>query len=450
MKPGLKLLLVTGPLVVVGALVLGNIASNKVQPGRIDPVERATAVRVIEAKEETLRPSLTGYGLISPSRTYDAIAQVGGTAEFVNQNLRKGEILRGGAILLRLSPEDFNLAIAQARANIRAAEAKLAEMAVSEQNQRAALEIEEDTLALKATDLARSESLFASQAISQSVLDGARAAHLAQSQKVLNIQGALNLLPTQRAAQTEQIAAHQASLTSAELNLARSELRLPFDARVALAGVQQGQFVKAGQTIASFDGIEAAEAEAQVSLSDLSALLGEARAQAGLSVLDAEVMSSVLKSLGIEAVVRLRLGDEIVEWPAELDRLSDVIDPRSGTLGVIVRVENAYRGASDALRPPLTKGMFVEVELTAPAVSGVMIPRSAIDQGRVLLADADDRLRVLEVSPTLMQGEIALIKAGLLQGSRVVVSRPRPIIPGMLLATTLDEALMETLNEAAQ
>jgi len=447
MKPIVKLLFITVPIVVAGAFVLGNIVANKKPPARVELTERATAVRVIEAQEMAIRPSLTGFGLVAPARTYEAISQVGGTADYVNPALRKGEILPEGAVLLRLSPEDFNLAIAQARANIRAAEAKMAELTVSEDNQRAALAIEEDALALKATDLERSESLFASQTISQSVLDGARAAHLAQSQKVQGIRSGLALLPTQREAQTEQIAVSRASLASAELNLARSEITLPFAARVALATVERGQFVKAGQTIASFDGIAAAEAEAQVSVADLSRLLGDARAQAGLSVFDPEAMSSVLKELGIEATVRLQLGEQVAEWPATLDRISNVIDPKSGTLGVIVRVESAYGGEG---RPPLTKGMFVEVELTAPPTTGVVIPRAALDQGRVLLADDDGRLVVLPVQPTLVQGDIALLRAGLPAGSRVVVSTPRPVIPGMLLDVTLDEALMQSLMEAAQ
>ncbi len=447
MKPIVKLIGITLPVVVAGALVLGNIVANKAPPARVELTERATAVRVIEAREMAVRPSLTGFGLVAPGRTYEAIAQVAGTAAYVNPALRKGEILPEGAVLLRLSPEDFNLAIAQARANIRAAEARLAELTVSEQNQRAALEIEEAALALKATDLARSESLFASQAISETVLDGARAAHLAQSQKVLNIQSALDLLPSQRAAQREQIAVYQANLASAELNLARSELRLPFAARVSQATVEQGQFVKAGQTIAGLDGIAAAEVEAQVPVSGLSALLGEARAQAGLLAFDPETMSEVLQSLGIEATVRLRLGDDFVEWPARLDRISNVIDPKSGTLGVIVRVEGAYgRGG----RPPLTRGMFVEVVLRAPPVTGVVIPRAALDQGRVLLADGARRLVVQPVEPALVQGDIALVKAGLPAGSRVVVSTPRPVIPGMLLTIETDEALMQRLAEAGQ
>ena len=447
MKPIVKLLFITVPVVVAGAFVLGNIVAKKAPPARVEISERSTVVRVITAQQMDVRPSLTGYGLVSPSRTYAAIAQVGGTADYVNPALRKGEILPEGTLLLRLSAEDFNLAIAQARANIRAAEAKLAELAVSEENQRAALAIEENVLALKATDLARSESLFNSQAISQSGLDGARAAHLAQSQKVQGIRSTLALLPTQRAAQSEQISVYQANLASAELNLARSEIKLPLAGRVSMAAVEEGQFVKAGQTIASFDGIAAADAEAQVSVTDLSRLLGEARARAGLLAFDPETMSSVLKELGIEATVRLRLGSDVAEWPATLDRVSNVIDPKSGTLGVIVRVENAY---SSAGHPPLTKGMFVEVELTAPPTTGVVIPRVALEQGRVLLVDADQRLVVQPVTPALVQGDIALIKQGLPAGSQVVVSSPRPVIPGMLLTPIPDDALTQRLLEATR
>ena len=88
--------------------------------------------------------------MASPARTYEAIAQVSGTVEYVNPDLEKGAILPAGAVLLRLSPVDFNLAIAQAHANIRAIEAVLTELTVAKDNQIAALAIETEALTLKA------------------------------------------------------------------------------------------------------------------------------------------------------------------------------------------------------------------------------------------------------------------------------------------------------------
>jgi hypothetical protein len=67
-----------------------------------------------------------------------------------------------------------------------------------------------------------------------------------------------------------------------------------------------------------------------------------------------------------------------------------------------------------------------------------------------LLADSEGRLVVHPLVPTLVQGDIALIENGLAAGSQVVVSTPRPVIPGMLLSLTTDEALMQSLAGAAQ
>lgn len=445
MKSGLKLILITLPILLIGVGVLFYIVSTSPPPEQIPLAERATAVRVITARNQAVAPRLTGFGVVQPSRTYEAITQVGGTAEYVNPSLQKGEILPAGAVLLRLSAVDFNLAIAQARANIRAAEAKLAELAVSEANLKSALVIEQEALALKDNDLARTQTLFTNGTISQTVLDGAKSTHLAQRQKVLSLESSLALLPTQRAVQTEQIAVYQSSLETATLNLERTELKLPFAARVASVSVEVGQFVRVGQTAAVLDGIESAEVEAQVSVAGMSALLQTTNLAGRAMEFDPSTMTQMLKGLGLTAVVRLQLGQAYQDWPASLDRISDTIDQKTGTLGVIVRVDSAYRGVGPGKKPPLAKGMFVEVTLSAPPIEGVVIPRSALRAGQVLLAGEDARLILVPVSPYLVQDTIALIRDGLDEGSQVIVSTPSPVISGMLLDITEDTALMAQL-----
>lgn len=173
MKNTLKLVFVTVPLVAVGAGILAYVVANSPPPERIALAERATPVRVIIARTQAVTPSIVGFGLINPARTYEAIAQVGGTVDYVNPALAKGAILPAGAVLIRLSPVDFHLAIAQANANIRAAEARLEEFAVSEASQTASLEIETQALALKAADLERAETLLAGGTVPQTVRDAA-------------------------------------------------------------------------------------------------------------------------------------------------------------------------------------------------------------------------------------------------------------------------------------
>ena len=156
-------------------------------------------------------------------------------------------------------------------------------------------------------------------------------------------------------------------------------------------------------------------------------------------------LSTILQNLGLTAQVRLRLGDEVVIWPATVDRLSDEIDQRTGTVGVVAVIDGAYDQVGGGNRPPLTKGMFVEVRLSATPIEGILLPRSALRDGQVFTADADNRLRIVAATPRLTQGEIALFNEGIAEGTRVVLAPPSPVIEGQLLDLHPDDGLMAGL-----
>ena len=448
MRNLLKLLLLTFPLIGAGVAFVGWTISTKPAPAQADIAERAVAVRVITATPAALAPTATGFGLITPARSFEAIAQVGGTAEWVNPQLKNGDILPGGATIVRLSTADTTLAIAQARANIRAAEARLAEIAVSESNLQAALQIEEQSLELKQAELARLEQLFSAGTASKVARDGAKSAWLAQRQKVQNLQNSLALLPTQRQVQKEQIAVQEAALKTAELNLARAEITLPFTARVGAVSVEVGQLVRVGQTVAAFDGIDAAEVEAQISASDLQKLFAALGNGGQALALNPSAMGDTLSNLPIGASVRLRLGQQAVTWPGTVDRVSNSIDPKTGTIGVIVRIDNAYRSAEPGSRPPLTRGMFVEARLSAAPLDGILVPRAALRGTQLLVVDTDSRLAMVPVTVALRQGDLALITGGIAPGASIVVSTPVPLVEGLLLAPREDRATMAELAAA--
>jgi len=450
MKSGFKLLLITLPLALAGAAFLAYTVKNKPAPEQVKIAERITVVRVIEAREYPVSPQAKGFGLVAPARRFEAIAQVGGTAEYVNPELKKGDILPKGAVILRLSHSDFELAVAQARANIRAAEAKLAEISVSEANLQSALDIEQEALAISASDLARVEKLYKAGTASQSSRDGSRAKHLGQRQKVQNLQSSLALLPTQRQVQKAQIAASQVALETAELNLARTTLTLPFDARVDMVSVEVGQLVRVGQVTASFDGIGAAEVEAQIPAADLKRIFQSDDKGAQIFANNPTTGFKVLEGMDLQAKVSLRLGEDVLDWSAVPDRISNTIDPKTGSLGVIVRVDNAYASAELGHRPPLSKGMFVQMTLSAPSVSGIVVPRSALRKGKLLVVGTDNRLELVPVRLRMVQGDIVVIAHGIEAGTKIVVSRPIPLIEGMLLEPRQDTELMDRLAKAGR
>ncbi len=447
MKPVVRLILVSLPLAALGAGFMAWAVANRPEPARIDIAERAVPVRIVETVEARLPTRVTANGLVRPARVFEAVAQVGGTAEWVDPRLEVGAVLPAGTEFLRLSKADYALAAAQARANIRATEARLAELDLSEKNQRTALELERRLLEIRTADRERIARLVERDAASASALDAARAAWLAQRQKVLGLENALSLIPTQRQVLVEQIAVYEASEKTAQLNLERTDFDLPFSGRVAKVAVEEGQFVRQGQVVAVFDGVDSAEVEVHVSFADMAALTGPFADGAALP--DPVALGERLGAMEIAAEIRLAVGDSQLRWPARIDRLSAAVDARTGTLGVILRVEDAYASARPGERPPLTRGMFVEAVLTGPGRVGIIVPRSAVRGGKVMVADENDRLRLLPVSVLRLQDDVALIGEGLGAGMRLVVSDLSPPVPGQLLDPVRDAALEARLAARA-
>ena len=138
---------------------------------------------------------------------------------------------------------------------------------------------------------------------------------------------------------------------------------MPFTGRINDVSVERGQYAAPGIQLAGADGIDVAEVAAQVPLDRLRPLVtgllggGSVEPDRGLPQLD---------QLGLEAVVRLRTSTLSAEWPARFSRMGDSVDPKTRAIEVIVMVDKPYEKAVPGIRPPLTKGMFVEVELRAP------------------------------------------------------------------------------------
>ena len=157
-----------------------------------------------------------------------------------------------------------------------------------------------------------------------------------------------------------------------------------------------------------------------------------------------------MERAGIHGIIRLRLADRIIEWAGRVVRISDTLDPSTRTVGIIVAVDKPYAKAVPGKRPPLVKGMFVEVELRAkPVENRIVVPRAAIRAGRVLVVDADNRLRSKPVEIGFVQGDVAILSAGLTAGEQIVVSDLSPAIDGMLLKATQDPDLAQRLVREA-
>ena len=190
------------------------------------------------------------------------------------------------------------------------------------------------------------------------------------------------------------------------------------------------------------DGIAGAEVAAQVPLSRMRALLPASDSPS------ADLTSRRMRDFfEIDATVR---HPEVAEvWPARFARISPTIDSRTRTVGIIVEVEEPYRRAKPGLRPPLVKGMFVEVVLSGPAREAVVIPSSAERGGAVYVAADENRLERRPIEVSLSQPAFLAVAEGVEAGDRIVVSDLIPAIEGMLLDPVDDIAALSALEADA-
>ncbi len=445
----LKKLLILPPIL-IGIAVLVYMAGGRQGPERKPPAERARAVRVITVEAVRLVPRVTGFGSVYPGTVWNATAQVGGEVIYVHPDLKKGAILPADTEIVRISPADFVLAVRQAQANIRSAEAKLAELKVTETNTADLLAIEQRGLDLRKSELARKQNLLKRGTVARSAFELEQRETLTQRKKVQDLENTLRLLPTQRAVQQEQIAVYRTQLESAKLDLARTRISLPFEAKIAAVNVEAKQFVQTGGALATADSNEVAEVEAQMPIAQFRAMVN-ASVPGGLPKgFTAQSFSRIVKSFGFTAIVRLRAGNDIIEWPARFARISDTIDPKTRTIGAIVAVDGAYAKATPGRRPPLAKGMFLEIEIrTRPLEATIVVPRASLHGGSVYVVDSKNRLEIRPVTIGLLQGDLAVIDKGIDAGARLVVSDLIPAVAGMLLAPRPDKEVLRRLKADA-
>lgn len=406
------------------------------------------AVRVMTVVPEPLVVTATGYGRVEAEHSWTAVAQVDGRVVEMASDLAVGTLVEKGALLVQIDTTDFDLAIQKSKANIAAAEATLAELDRQEANSRRLLEVEERIRDVAQAEFDRINDLVERGTSTAAALDTVRKSLLAQENAVINLTNTLELYPAQRASAEATLAVRQAELAEAERGLENTTMTAPFRGRVSEAAVEQGQFVRTGEQLLTLDAIDAVEVVGSFQPETFSSVIQTALGQTiqQTSQIDTTKVVEYLKAAGVTAYVRLEVADFDARYSAELVRFRGTIDYETGTIGLAVRVRDPLLADGETQRPPLSVGGFVSVVLETPAPEGtIAVPRTAVhqdDQGApfVYLADAGDTLAIAPVVLGPVAGDRIVVREGLDDADRLILSAPRPPIAGMPLTPVAEGA----------
>jgi RND family efflux transporter MFP subunit len=404
--------------ILFGIAVL-TLAPKLKSPPKQSPVkEQPVKVHSITVPVLDVMPRSTGFGRVTPGRTWESVAEVAGQVVWIADELRDGMVASAGAELLRIEDANYRLALAQTEALLRSSEVK-------QKTARDALIIAQKNFTLLQTEYKRQHKLAAQGTISKTVLESSERQVLTGQSQVQELQNSLALISAE----------HQALIAqreTAKLDLQRTVKIAPFDVRITKVNIGIAQYANKGQLMFTGDGLELAEIEAQFSVGILRPLIK--RKDSGK---DANVRAGATL---LNALVRLSSSSHTVEWPARVDRVAGTIDPLTQTIGVIVVVDRPYDLASPGERPPLLRDTFVEVELhSEPIEQQIVVPWSAVHDGTVYVVDNESRLELREVVVEFSQQGYSVIAKGLKPGEQIVTSDLITALEGMLLAPEEDK-----------
>ena len=435
--------------IVIAFLVVVNWVANKKEPQKKEINESVRTMRVIKVTKTDLIPRAVGFGVAEPGKIWRAMAEVKGRVVEVYSDLKSGAMISSGQILIKIDPTDYELSVARLDAGINKINAQLLELDVEKQNTMASIAIEERSLALAEQSFKRKQKILEKRAVSKAEVEREERTVLTQRQNIQNLKNKLALIPSMEQLHNANLAASRAELEQARLDLERLIIKAPFDCRLAEVNIQEGQYLAAGESLFEALGIGTTEVVAQFRGDQLNKLFAA-------NQLKDFKRSSDMKKMparpNFKAMVRYISGDWSAEWDARFTHIREAVHARTRAVNIVVAVDRPYEKIIPGVRPPLTRGMFCEVELQGKIrPNSIIIPRSALHNGNtVFLVDEQNRLQFQEVQVAFAQSNFYCLASGLQGGETLIVSNPSPAIEGMRVEPVSDNVLQQQLQAEAQ
>lgn len=355
------------PLALAAVLVLS--ACGKPQEAALNMP--APKVSVAEVIEQPVNEWDEFTGRLEAPESVELRPRVSGYIDKVT--FREGALVKKGDLLFQIDPRPF-------QAEVHRLEAQLAQARANQTR--------------TANEAARGDRLRATNAISAELAD-ARSAAATEARA--------------------QVAATQAELDNARLNLSFTQITAPIDGRVSRAEVTAGNLVNSGQslltTLVSTDKVYAYfDADERVYLKYV------AMARAG----GPDARGSTPVYLGLT-------GEDGFPHLGRLDFLDNQVNPKTGTIRGRAVFDN-----KDGLYTP---GLYARIKLVGSGTyDAALIKDEAVgtDLGKkfVLVVGADRKVayRAIELGPKL-EG-LRIVRSGLTKGDRIVVNGLQRVRPG--------------------
>ncbi|MCH8177687.1 MAG: biotin/lipoyl-binding protein [Proteobacteria bacterium] len=238
--------------VVIIAIAVGvfqHLKASKPEREKPELKEKVWQVEVIPALVQSLRPSLTLYGLVeSPELLQAAAPGAGIISKVLVQN---GTRVKTGQFLIKMDRRDFEYELVQAQSDLRDIDNQISELQIRYRSNQLALETERELLQLAKQEVQRMQKLQKQKLGSDSALNQARSTLGRERLSVISRELEVESFPVQMGKLEAMRDLNRSKLRNANLMIERSEVIAPFDGVINAVAVSVGDRVDTGQTLVS-------------------------------------------------------------------------------------------------------------------------------------------------------------------------------------------------------
>ncbi|MCQ3830465.1 efflux RND transporter periplasmic adaptor subunit [Microbulbifer elongatus] len=377
-----KPLKVMAPVLVLAAAfgAVQWMSAAKPQPEKKEEEQRLVSLVTSQARAQPVQLQVTTQGEVRAHTAIHLTPQISGRITAISDRFAEGAGFEAGETLIQLDDADFQLDVARAKARVAQAEVLLLQ-------------------ANAAADIKRQQWLGLNPNKEPTPL---------QVNKPQVLEAEANL----RAAKAE--------LADAELNLARTQIRLPYRGRVVSREVGVGQYVTAGTSLGRIFATDRVEVRLPLTDSQLLELdlpLGFVASK---------------QSPGPAVTLSALVGNHEQQWQGRIVRTQASIDPQTRLIYAVAEVQDPYgKGASDGV--PLAVGLFVTARAESAAQrNAIVVPREALRSAdKVYVVDDEDRLDIRTVEVLSTADNRVVLASGVTDGERVVTSTIANPVHGM-------------------
>ncbi|MDH3638075.1 MAG: efflux RND transporter periplasmic adaptor subunit, partial [Gammaproteobacteria bacterium] len=370
-----RLIRIVLPIAVIGLSVgIGLVAvATKPEVATRPRPPNIPVVDVMRVHPGEYRVQVRTRGTVRPRTESTLIPEVSGRIVNIAPNFRQGSFFEQGDPLLRIDARDYETVVTIAQGDLAQAQLSLAE-------------------------------------------EQARARQAERDWKRLGEQGrptALVLRKPQLSSAAAAVAAAEARLAQARLDLERTRIEAPYAGRVLEQNVDVGQYVTPATMLGRVYAVDYVEirlplTDRQLEFLDLPEVYrGESPT--------ADIASP-------KVILNAKLGRQSHTWEGKIVRTEGAIDTASRQLFVIAQVDDPY-GRHRLGVPPLKVGQFVEATIEGALLNNVFpIPMAALrDQSNVFVIDESKRLARKSVEVLWTDAEQAVV-TGLDDGDLLMVT----------------------------